>query len=734
MPDHAQFKIHGMDCAEEVAILRRELGPLVGGEQNLAFDILQGRLTVSGPRTGASAIIDAVRRTGMRAELWRGKDAPAPVAPRGWDGRTVVTIASGVLTVAGFATHVSIDGGVAAVLGSEGLGAAETVPLIARLFYMGAVLSGAWFVLPKALYSLRRLRPDMNLLMTIAVLGAIGIGEWFESATVSFLFALSLALESWSVGRARRAVEALMKIAPESVGVVLPDGTSQATPAAQVSLGTVFRVPPGERIGLDGTVTQGTTEVNQAPITGESLPVTKEPGSAVFAGTINGNGLIEVRSTKIAADTTLAHVIRLVGESQGRRAPAEQWVNRFAQIYTPVVFAVAVLVAAIPPLLFHQAWGVWLYQALVLLVIGCPCALVISTPVSIVAGLAAAARNGVLVKGGLALELPARLKAIAMDKTGTLTEGKPAVAKVVALNGHTEQELLERAGAMEASSEHPLARAICEYVTGRGLRTEQARDFTLVPGKGATAKLEGRLFWLGSHRFLEERGQETPEVHSLLDELSTTGHSVVIIGNETHVCGFIALADRLRPGVRELLAATHALGVPHVVMLTGDNQGTARTIAKQAGIDEVHAELLPADKVTVMESLVYRYGTVAMVGDGVNDAPAMARASLGIAMGAIGSDAAIEAADVALMSDDLHQLPWLIAHSRRTVSIIRQNITLSLAVKFIFVALALSGHASLWAAIAADMGVSLLVIFNGLRLLGASRGSGVNATPVMRQR
>ena len=417
----------------------------------------------------------------MRAELWQGKDAPAPVAPRGWDGRTVVTIASGVLTVAGFATHVSIDGGVAGVLGSEGLGAAETVPLIARLFYMGAVLSGAWFVLPKALYSLRRLRPDMNLLMTIAVLGAIGIGEWFESATVSFLFALSLALESWSVGRARRAVEALMKIAPESVGVVLPDGTSQATAAAQVSLGTVFRVPPGERIGLDGTVTQGTTEVNQAPITGESLPVTKEPGSAVFAGTINGNGLIEVRSTKIAADTTLAHVIRLVAESQGRRAPAEQWVNRFAQIYTPVVFAVAVLVAAVPPLLFHQAWGVWLYQALVLLVIGCPCALVISTPVSIVAGLAAAARNGVLVKGGLALELPARLKAIAMDKTGTLTEGKPAVAKVVALNGHTEQELLERAGAMEASSEHPLARVICEYVNARGLRTEQARDFTLIP-------------------------------------------------------------------------------------------------------------------------------------------------------------------------------------------------------------------------------------------------------------
>ncbi len=286
-----------------------------------------------------------------------------------------------------------MNGGVAAALGSEGLSATATLLLIARVLYMGAVLSGAWFVLPKAWYSFRRLRPDMNLLMTIAVLGAIGIGEWFEAATVSFLFALSLALESWSVGRARRAVEALMKIAPESVSVVQPDGTSQATPSAQVAVGTIFRVPPGERIGLDGTVTQGITEVNQAPITGESLPVTKETGSAVFAGTINGNGLIEVQSTKIASDTTLAHVIRLVAESQGRRAPAEQWVNRFAQIYTPVVFAVAILAATIPPLAFQQPWGVWLYQALVLLVIGCPCALVISTRL-LCRGLAAAARKG----------------------------------------------------------------------------------------------------------------------------------------------------------------------------------------------------------------------------------------------------------------------------------------------------------------------------------------------------
>lgn len=725
MPDALQFKIHGMDCAEEVSILKRELRDLIGNESDLSFDILNGRMTLQvGGRLSAQQVIERVAGTGMSAELWNG---PAQRASRGetrswWrDTRTAVTVLSGSLVAVGFCVHVVLSSSLFAAFAAEHVGAGGVIPIPVRMLYLLAVIAGAWFVLPKAWFSLRRFRPDMNLLMTVAVIGAVALGQWFEAATVSFLFALSLALESWSVGRARRAVEALMKIAPESVGVLESDGTIREELSASIPVGTLFRVRPGERIGLDGTVVQGTTDVNQAPITGESLPVTKEPESSVFAGTINGNGVIDVRSTKSASDTTLAHVIRLVEESQGRRSPAEQWVTRFAHIYTPTVFAVAILTAIVPPLLFHQPWETWFYQSLVLLVIGCPCALVISTPVSIVAGLAAAARNGVLVKGGLALETPARLKAIAMDKTGTLTEGRPSVAKVVALNGHTEQELIERAGAMECSSQHPLARAICDYVSARGLQPGPVADFTLIPGKGATARLDGRSFWLGSHRFLEERGQETQEVHSLLGELSAAGHSVVVIGNETHVCGFIALADRLRPGIPELLAAIRALGVRHIVMLTGDNEGTARTIAQQAGIEEVRAELLPADKVAAIESLVQQYESVAMVGDGVNDAPAMARASLGIAMGAIGSDATIEAADVALMSDDLHQLPWLISHSRRTLSIIRQNIVLSLAVKFVFVALAFAGHASLWAAIAADMGVSLVVIFNALRLLSSRR-------------
>jgi Cd2+/Zn2+-exporting ATPase len=432
MPDALHFKIHGMDCAEEVGILKRELRDLVGNESNLSFDILNGRMTLrDAGQLSVQQVIERVARTGMSAELWNGPAQRASRAEaRSWwsDTRTAVTVLSGSLVAVGFCVHVVLSGSLFAALAAEHVGAGGVTPIPVRMLYLLAVIAGAWFVLPKAWFSLRRFRPDMNLLMTVAVIGAVAIGQWLEAATVSFLFALSLALESWSVGRARRAVEALMKIAPESVGVLESDGTIREELSASVPVGTLFRVRPGERIGLDGTVVQGTTDVNQAPITGESLPVIKEAGSSVFAGTINGNGVIDVRSTKSANDTTLAHVIRLVEESQGRRSPAEQWVNRFARIYTPTVFAVAILTASVPPLLFHQPWETWFYQALVLLVIGCPCALVISTPVSIVAGLAAAAANGVLVKGGLALETPARLKAIAIDKTGTLTEGNPSVS------------------------------------------------------------------------------------------------------------------------------------------------------------------------------------------------------------------------------------------------------------------------------------------------------------------
>lgn len=713
------FKIHGMDCAEEVATLKREIGPLVGGESHLTFDILRGKMSVNSPTAAAADIIRAVSKTGMQAEPWV-EEATAKSGREGglWSrhGRTIVTIVSGLMTFAGFLVHATLSGGFSEALGSEGLGLAHDVPLAARLIYATGVIAGGWFVAPKALFALRRLRPDMNLLMTIAVIGAVMISEWLEASLVSFLFALSLALEAWSVGRARRAVEALLDLAPPTVRV-LTDGRETEIAAEGISVGTVFAVRPGARIPLDGEVLRGSSEVNQAPITGESVPVLKEPGGQVFAGTINGNGALEVRSTKVASDTTLAHIIQMVGAAQAKKAPSEQWVERFARYYTPIVFASAILVFLVPALLFGGGWPEWTYRALVLLVIGCPCALVISTPVSIVAALAASARNGVLIKGGVYVEVPARLKAIAMDKTGTLTEGRPRVAQVLPEAGISERELLEIAATMESQSDHPLARAIVEFCKEKGIAPREVADFTAIQGKGANGTISGKTYWLGSHRYLEERGEETPEVHDRLQRLAGSGQSVVVVGNEQRVIGMITLADAVRPESAETVAKLRRAGIAHVVMLTGDNKPTAEAIAKATGVDELYAELLPQDKVTLVEKLVDKYERVAMVGDGVNDAPAMARATLGIAMGAVGSDAAIEAADVALMSDDLSKLPWLVRHSRRALTIIRQNITLSLAVKALFVVLTFAGFASLWAAIAADMGVSLLVIFNALRLL-----------------
>ena len=717
-----QFKIRGMDCAEEVAVLKREVGPLVGGEDRLSFDILKARMTVAAPEVSERDILQAVERTGMRAQVWA--EGSEKVETGGvWErrSRTVLTFVSGIALVAGFTVHAWIAGSLTAALGSEGAGLAAPVPLAARAVYLVAILAGVWTVLPKAWFALRRLRPDMNLLMTIAVAGAVGIGEWFEGATVAFLFALSLALESWSVGRARRAVAALLDLAPEMARVQLPDGVEKEVPAAEVAPGARFAVKPGERIPLDGRVMAGASEVNQAPITGESVPVPKAAGDEVFAGTINGDGALDVEVTKRAADSTLAHIIRMVEEAQSRRAPSEQWVERFARVYTPAVLAVAAAVLVVPPLAFGGGWGEWLYRALVLLVIACPCALVISTPVSIVAALTAAARNGVLVKGGLFIELPARIKAVALDKTGTLTRGRPEVVEAVPLDEHSQRDLLERAAALEARSEHPLARAILAYAKEHGAEVVPAEDFRIIQGKGASGRIGGREYWLGSHRYLEERGQETPKIHDLLEVMSQAGRSVVVVGTGDHVCGLIAVADAIREESRDAIKALRKAGVREIVMLTGDNRQTARSIAQQAGLADYRAEMLPADKVKAIEELVARHGQVAMVGDGVNDAPAMARATLSVAMGAAGSDAAIETADVALMSDDLAKLPWLIRHSRRTLRVIRQNIGFSLAVKAVFVTLTFAGHATLWSAIAADMGASLLVIFNGLRLLGARK-------------
>lgn len=714
------FKIHGMDCAEEVAILKREIAPLVGGESHVSFDLVHSRMVIApnGITVRPEAIVAAVARTGMRAE-WLPDERPpldaGPARQRRW--RTSLMAISGALLLLGFLSHAWLAGSFAAALGAEELVPVGEIPLVVKTLYGLSILAGGWYVLPKAWRAFYGLRPDMNLLMTIAVAGAIGIGEWFEAATVTFLFALSLALESWSVGRARKAVQTLMELTPPVARWKREDGREEVIPAEQMPVGAIFVVRPGERFPLDGRVVRGSSYVNQAPITGESIPVWKCPGDEVFAGTVNGDSALEVQCTKPAPETTLAHIIRMVSEAQARRAPSEKWVDQFARVYTPIVLALAVTVLLFPPLLLHGTWSQWIYRSLVLLVIACPCALVISTPVSIVAAITAAARRGVLIKGGMYVEAPARLRAVAFDKTGTLTEGRLAVVEVVPLDGHHERELLQWAAALEMRSDHPIARAIVAYAEKQGVAPAPADDFQLIPGKGAIGRVGGQPYWLGSHRYLVERGLETNDVRRRLEAIAQVGRTVIVIGDDTHVGGLIALADSVRPEAPQALRELRAAGVDHLVLLTGDNRPTADAIARQTGVDEVHAELLPADKVRVVEELVARFGQVAMVGDGVNDAPALARATVGIAMGAIGSDAAIETADIALMSDDLSQLPWLVRRARRTMGIIRQNITFALVVKALFVILTFLGFASLWAAIAADMGASLLVIFNALRLL-----------------
>ncbi|MBL0210795.1 MAG: cadmium-translocating P-type ATPase [Holophagaceae bacterium] len=716
-PRKLAFKIHGMDCAEEIAVLKREIGPLVGGAANLAFDLLNAKMIVSeGASASPEAILKAVARTGMSAEPWQESTGTGLKKSARQKLQLALTIFSGGLTLLAFGLHVWASGGLHEALGAEGVGHVHAIPWFSKGAYLGAMLAACWFIAPKAWLSARRLRPDMNLLMVVAILGAISIGEWFEASTVAFLFAVSNALEGWSLSRARRAVEALMDLTPTLVQLVKDGGTVSVRPE-EVPVGALFQVKPGERVPLDGMILQGTSALNQAPITGESMPVSKDHGEEVFAGSINGDGALVVECSKPASDTVLARIIRMIGEASSKRAAAEQWVDRFAQVYTPVVMILAILVALIPPLLMSGVWADWFYRALVLLVIACPCALVISTPVSIVAGLASAARHGVLVKGGMYLEAPARLKAIAFDKTGTLTEGHPSVVQVAPFNGHTEQELLRVAGSMESQSDHPLARAIVAHVKSQGVAFTPAKDFQSLQGKGAKAVLEGRAHWLGSHRFMEDQGAETPEIHAQLESLESDGRTVVAFGVERELIGFLALADAVRPTSASTLQGLRDAGIEHLVLLTGDNSGTAQAVGRQVGLTEIQAELLPEDKVKAIEALVAKYGQVAMVGDGVNDAPAMARASLGIAMGAMGSDAAIETADIALMNDDLTRLPWLIQHSRRTLKVIRQNITFALAVKAVFVVLTLMGHASLWSAITADMGASLLVIFNGLRLL-----------------
>jgi Cd2+/Zn2+-exporting ATPase len=634
----------------------------------------------------------------------------------------VLTTLSGLLLLLGFSSHALRHGLADAFVAGEG-GDGHVFPVLSIVLYLVAILAGGWFIFPKAASSFRRLRPDMNLLMVIAVMGAVFIGEWFEAATVTFLFSLSLLLEQWSVGRARRAIRALMDLSPDTAWLLTgKNGELQETPVEDVPLEATIVIRPGEWVPLDGTVTKGQSSVNQAPITGESKPVAKDVGDDVFAGTINEDGALEICVTKDAKQTTLARIINMIEDAQSRRAASEQWIEKFARYYTPAMIVLAFGIAIFPPMLTGASWSQWLYQALVILVIACPCALVISTPVSIVSGITAAARAGLLIKGGAYLELAGRIQVLCLDKTGTLTYGHPEIQDVIPLAGHTSSEVLVIAATLESHSEHPIARAILKKSAEQGLKGNAAENLQAIKGKGVEATVEGKPFWIGSHRLMKEKGQETEEIQDRISDLEDAGHTVVALGNDEHVCGLITVADGVRKEAQETVQALRQTGIKKVIMLTGDNSNSAGKVATMTGVDEFHAELLPEDKVKAVESQVATYHYVAMVGDGVNDAPAMAAATFGIAMGAMGTDVAIETADIALMSDDLSKLPWLIAHSRRTLRIIKQNITFSLGLKLVFIILAFFNIATLWMAIAADMGASLLVIFNGLRLLGGRNG------------
>jgi Cd2+/Zn2+-exporting ATPase len=588
-----------------------------------------------------------------------------------------------------------------------------------------ATLAGGLLVFPAAWKALLAKRLDMNVLMTVAVAGAWIIGEHGEAAAVVFLFSLSELLESWAATRARRAVKALLELSPPTAIVIAADGTERETAVAKVAIGAEIRIRSGSRVPLDGEVISGNSSVDQAPITGESVPVDKAPGDPVFAGTVNQEGSLTVRVTKAAGDSTLARIIQLVGEAEEQKPPTQRWVDRFAAIYTPAVFIVAILVAVLPPLVLGQAWNPWVYRALVLLVIACPCALVIATPVSIVSGLTALARRGVLVKGGIYLEAVGKLRALAVDKTGTITQGKPQVVGITEVGGISKGEILRRAAAINSHSEHPLATAIVTEAHIRKVVYAPAMDYVSITGQGAQASVDGHPHFIGNHRMAHEAGICTPEIEVLLTSIEAKGQSLAILGHIPHgdckgeILGIIAIADTLRPEVTEALRLIHAAGIEKIIMLSGDNQRTASAIAKQAGIDEAIGDLMPDQKVEHVRKLVAQYAHVGMIGDGVNDAPALAVANVGFAMGAIGSDTAIETADIALMKDDLTKVADAILTGRRALRIIRFNVTFALAIKAVFLILAFAGIAGLWLAILADTGATLLVILNSLRLLSS---------------
>ena len=705
------LRIAGMDCAEEVSLLRKGLAG-VPGIRDLKFDVMNSRLTVEYDPTvsGLDVIHAAIHHLGMRSEPWTSGGQPIDA----WllrNGRLVASALSGFsLFLAVLDDAHSSRNWILAFLTQGEAGSPAT--LYRKVLFGMAMLSGIWFTAPKAWRSLRSWHPDMNVLMLVSVFGALMLGEFSEAATVCFLFSLANLLEVWSMTRARREIQSLLTITPK-LAVVRHGDHEHRVPVENVAVGTIVIVRPGERIPCDGEIVAGRSSVDQALLTGESIPVVKTPGDTVHAGTMNFGSPIEVRTTHDFSDSTLARVLRMVEESHHRRAPVENSIERFARYYTPAMISVAMLVALIPGWITGN-YGHWFYQAMVVLLISCPCAFVIATPVTLTAALSSAASRGILVKGGAFLEALARVRVIAFDKTGVLTTGEPQVQNMATVSRYSRDDVLSLLYSLERRSEHPLGEAIARYAERVKAPTLAAERVKTLLGIGVRGEINGKDFWVGNNRLLDGDESLTSEV---LEKMQRVGGSVVFCGTKKEILAVIDVTDQLRPEVTQVIRELRGLGVGKLVMLTGDGQRVARSIAAEVGIEEVHAHLLPQDKTALVQELRERCGLTAMVGDGLNDAQALASADVGIALGPRGSDVALEAADVVLMSNGVGQLPFLVQHARRALSIIKQNIAFALFMKGLFLAMAAAGVATLWMAIVADSGATLLVIFNGLRLL-----------------
>jgi Cd2+/Zn2+-exporting ATPase len=713
----SSFALEGLDCPDCASKLQKKISKLDGvHEAQVNFSSSSMAVKHEVRTINRADIITAVEEAGYRATIAKEKTTTKPAGFFSISNRRVLsTILSGCFIFLALAAYLFKN-----VIPFHSLLMGEYHLTLPHLFCLCAVLSGGYYVAKSGYHSLLARTFDMNLLMSIAVIGALGLGEFAEGAIVVFLFSLGNTLQSYTMDKARNAIRSLMDLAPKEAHLKR-GGRLIKVPVSELKINDTIVVKPGEKVSVDGIIVKGSSPVDESPITGESKPADKMPGDRAFAGSINGPGSLEVKVEKLAKDSTLSRIIHLVEEAQAQKAPSQNFVDAFSRIYTPLVIIAAVLITIIPPLFLSLPFADWFYRGLMLLIISCPCALVISTPVSIVSAIACASRRGVLIKGGAYLEEMGAINAIAFDKTGTLTQSQFEVTNIVATNGSSKKEVLAIAASLEMKSEHPLAKAVLKEANQEKAALKEPVDFSVYPGKGLKGILNGQPAYCGNLTFFQEQGIPVAAFEGEMQRLENEGKTTILVSSNS-TKGIIALADTPRREARRCVERLKEKGIKHIVMLTGDNERVAAAISKNLMVDNFQATLLPEEKVDAIKKLSSQYEKVAMVGDGVNDAPALAASSVGIAMGAASSDTALETADIALMSDDLLKLPFLVHLSRRTLSTIRENIGFSLVVKAAFIFLVFLGMANLWMAVAADMGTSLLVTLYGMRLITTGEG------------